>query len=27
MHGSVFIGDGSKAMRDYGTMLRDVLVN
>jgi flavorubredoxin len=26
MHGSVFIGDGEQAMRDYGSMLRDILV-
>lgn len=26
MHGSVFIGDGERAMRDYGSMLRDILV-
>jgi flavorubredoxin len=25
MHGSVFIGDGEQAMRDYGVMVREVL--
>jgi len=25
MHGSVFVGNGEQAMRDYGSMLRDVL--